>query len=666
MRKQEAIEQQMEESRSARRRCRRRVAEVCNQFSDMYSYDESKLLGKGAAGSVYECESNVTPGTFAVKVIEKCATNIKKADVVREVEVYFKVRNCKFMLFFYDYFEAPDKYYLVFERMTGGNLSSQLFNCFHRYALIRRIIIELLSGLSYLHSIGIAHRDVKPDNVLCGELIVPVKLGDFGLSSSVQTDDDDELILTPELTSPVGTPEYMCPEISSIFLERRDVENYTKSCDVWSLGVIFYMLLFNRQMFMVNCGRDDCTWNEVDGDCSTCLTLLMRSIIEDHIDFIPDEELCPTNEAIDLCKQMLQRDHLQRISANNGLKHKYISMEMEDEDLRQLELEEQLMNEKGINPSICTSIATTATIGSSSSNTISSKNSSNSSSDSNNITDNSFYSECESYLSNDSACHHNNQEKEENLMGNCTDNVHKILKELIHDKINDNFQLTKNIDINDMSLVSESSTNTIIPEQQQQQHYIPVQTLLNHIPLPPREVYANEQIVPTQQIEDNHQLFYILPNDQSDSNSDGKVDEKKDANDFSYGHFSSSFDVEELKRRLTRLHDDQQQQQQQYHHYYEESVGPISPTTNINRTPSDEDEGIDDDHHLHTDHIENDLLRRVAVLPTSNTIQISASYPSHHPDHHDEDEYDYSRLFGDSVLMNQYLDTAMDSHEKLS
>lgn len=83
---------------------------------------------------------------------------------------------------------------------------------------------------------GIAHRDLKPENILCerADEVVPLKICDFDLASGIKCDSDGTK--TPELLTPVGSAEYMAPEVVDAWVG--DSFSYDKRCDLWSLGII--------------------------------------------------------------------------------------------------------------------------------------------------------------------------------------------------------------------------------------------------------------------------------------------------------------------------------------------------------------------------------------------------------------------------------------------
>eukprot|EP00092_Neocalanus_flemingeri_P003996 GFUD01004302.1.p1 GENE.GFUD01004302.1~~GFUD01004302.1.p1 ORF type:complete len:251 (+),score=70.61 GFUD01004302.1:94-846(+) len=188
---------------------------VASSFDDLYKLP-GEVLGEGSYGKVETCINIFTEIEYAVKIIEKRPGLYSRSKVLKEIEIYHLCRGQPNIIQLIEYFEESERFCLVFEKVNGGPLLDhiQARICFTE-AEASAIVKDLAGAIRYLHNRGIAHRDLKPDNVLCVNCHspCPVKLCDFDLCSQVNID-----ISTPNMLTPVGSLEYMAPEVVQTFL----------------------------------------------------------------------------------------------------------------------------------------------------------------------------------------------------------------------------------------------------------------------------------------------------------------------------------------------------------------------------------------------------------------------------------------------------------------
>ena len=193
-------------------------------------YKIQKIIGKGAFGVVYKAFELCSGRIVAIKQIPVDSKN--KKHVIKEIEL-LKGLDHPNIVKYYNYLKEEDNIYIIMEYLEGGTLkqyiekSSQNIN----EDIAREIIRQLLSALSYLHYLcDICHRDIKPENIMFPEKnnISYIKLLDFGLSTNE--------FETKLKMQNCGTLTYMAPEqISNL--------RYSKGVDIWSVGIVLYMLL---------------------------------------------------------------------------------------------------------------------------------------------------------------------------------------------------------------------------------------------------------------------------------------------------------------------------------------------------------------------------------------------------------------------------------------
>jgi len=209
------------------------------QFSFLQRYKVVRELGSGSFGKVYEAEHRQTHQRRAVKELEKSAAEKEThAKFISEVEILSRLDH-PHILKLYELYEDANKYYVVSEILTGGELFDYIIKVGHlSEASAAKIMYQVLSAVVYCHSNGVVHRDLKPENLVLESAPdagrdLCIKLIDFGTSSLFAP--------SQRLHLKIGTPYYIAPEVLSM--------DYNEKCDVWSCGVILYVLLSGRSPF---------------------------------------------------------------------------------------------------------------------------------------------------------------------------------------------------------------------------------------------------------------------------------------------------------------------------------------------------------------------------------------------------------------------------------
>jgi len=202
-------------------------------------YHIKKLLGEGGFGKVYKVQNKKTQEYFACKKVSKInLINLEKFKT--EINILSSIDHPNIVKL-YQIYESNRSLYLIMELCEGGELLKKITekamnNNIYTEKEAAEIIREIISGIEYCHNQGICHRDLKPENILYlydnAEKNNPLKVIDFGLSKHFKVH---------KLTSRVGSVHYISPEV---------LQNaYTEKCDIWSGGVMLYLLLSGHVPF---------------------------------------------------------------------------------------------------------------------------------------------------------------------------------------------------------------------------------------------------------------------------------------------------------------------------------------------------------------------------------------------------------------------------------
>jgi calcium-dependent protein kinase len=207
-----------------------------SDIEEVYYLDRDNELGKGGCGVVVIGEDKETHVQYAIKIVNKSTAERGRLD--RELKLLKDVDHANIVRLFSVY-ESPSFMYFIMELCLGGHLGNLIArqpNKFLDEEWAKRLCKQILSAVSHIHSRGIAHRDIKLQNILIdcnNDKIAQIKLIDFGYGS--------KFVGNLPMKTKCGTPYTTAPEVIR--------ENYDERCDVWSVGVVLYIMLSGRRPF---------------------------------------------------------------------------------------------------------------------------------------------------------------------------------------------------------------------------------------------------------------------------------------------------------------------------------------------------------------------------------------------------------------------------------
>nr|VDD28764.1 unnamed protein product [Brassica oleracea] len=265
-------------------------------FHDQYSI--GKLLGHGQFGYTYVAIHKSNGDRVAVKRLDKSKMVLPVAveDVKREVQILKALSGHENVVQFYNAFDDDDYVYIVMELCEGGELLDRILSKKDsRYsekdaAVVVRQMLKV-AGECHLH--GLVHRDMKPENFLfkSAKLDSPLKATDFGLSDFIKPGKKFHDI--------VGSAYYVAPEV----LKRRS----GPESDVWSIGVITYILLCGRRPF----------WDRTEDG-------IFKEVLRNKPDFRRKPWSTISDSAKDFIKKLLVKDPRARLTAAQALSHAWV------------------------------------------------------------------------------------------------------------------------------------------------------------------------------------------------------------------------------------------------------------------------------------------------------------------------------------------------------
>jgi calcium-dependent protein kinase len=204
-------------------------------------YNILNPLGEGSFGKVYKVKHKKTGMIRAMKAINKKKQNLskdKEKELIKEINILKKLDHPN-IIKVYEYFNLEKVLFIITELCTGGELFSKIVQVKHfSEEVAAHIMRQLLSAVRFCHLNNVIHRDLKPENILIEtenerrKDFFSIKVIDFGTS---------EYKRRKKLTELIGTSYYIAPEVLN--------NNYNEKCDLWSCGVILYILLSGRPPF---------------------------------------------------------------------------------------------------------------------------------------------------------------------------------------------------------------------------------------------------------------------------------------------------------------------------------------------------------------------------------------------------------------------------------
>lgn len=264
-------------------------------------YDLHDELGRGKFGTVFRCKEKGSGKTLAAKFVTTTRTEDRK-DVEREVEIMKSLQHPR-LLQLYDAFDDGTKEMcLVLELIEGGELFERVID--EDFILTEKVCAifmrQICEGVQFMHSKSILHLDMKPENILClSRTGNRIKLIDFGLARKLEPRKKLQVLF--------GTPEFVAPEVVNF-------EQIGYGTDMWSVGVICYVLLSGLSPFM----------GDTDVQTMANVTMTEYDFEDESFDVISDN-------AKDFIRKLLVKEKEKRLTAAQCLNHIWLQRQSKQE-----------------------------------------------------------------------------------------------------------------------------------------------------------------------------------------------------------------------------------------------------------------------------------------------------------------------------------------------
>ncbi|KAG7477870.1 hypothetical protein MATL_G00074180 [Megalops atlanticus] len=267
-----------------------------SQPCEPYSINTKEVLGGGRFGTVHTCIEKTSGLKLAAKIITARNAKERVSDMaLNEIQVMNQLSHPN-IIQLYDAFVSKNQVFLILEFVEGGELFERIVDESAPLTELDAMIFvkQICQGIQYMHQMYVLHLDLKPENILCvNRSGYQVKIIDFGLARRYKPRD--------KLRVSFGTPEFLAPEIVNF-----DFVSFPT--DMWTLGVVTYMLLSGLSPFM---GDDDSQ------------TLNNVVAVNWYFDEEAFEHVSP--EAKDFISNLLIRERSGRLSATQCLKHPWLN-----------------------------------------------------------------------------------------------------------------------------------------------------------------------------------------------------------------------------------------------------------------------------------------------------------------------------------------------------
>jgi len=269
------------------------IIDNSGKITEFYDIDKKKL-GEGSYGAVSKCTNKATGVTRAVKAISK--SQMKNLDRFKQEIAIMKIMDHPNIIKLYESFEDHRNIYLILEICAGGELFDRIIDMGHFTEVQAAIVMQhMFRAIFYMHENHIVHRDLKPENFLftTKEPIEKThfKVIDFGLACKFTAEQ--------VLTTKAGTPYYVAPQVLA--------GKYGPESDLWSLGVIMYVVLCGYPPF----------YGETDAD-------VLAKVRLGNFSFAAADWKNVSDDAKNLIKSLLKMNPRDRYTAEQALNHVWV------------------------------------------------------------------------------------------------------------------------------------------------------------------------------------------------------------------------------------------------------------------------------------------------------------------------------------------------------